>query len=254
MIKFNFAKMLAYPWEMVAFFASRIVELCFLIIFWYAVSRSNSGIFSFRQITAYFLVVSAVRDLSLMTNMRLGREIKNNIKSGELNNALIKPVKIIPFLLAVFAGENGLMFLYAAAALVIGIIVFPPAGILNLALFFIFLTFALLLSLSINIYAGMAAFYSPETEGLLNILNSVIKILSGALIPINYFPRLLKKIILLTPFPGLAFTPAFVLQNKIASNELLKFALIGIFWTFFLLASVKYFWKKSLRNYEGIGI
>lgn len=252
--KFNFLKMLMYPWEVVAFVFNRLILLGSTIIFWLAVSKGNSSLFNFRELLAYFFVVNAVRDLSFSTNTRFGRDIQKDIKSGEINNVLVKPVRMIPFLFAGFVGENGSMFIYAIFMLIAGVIILPPKNSLNLVLFFIFLFLALLLSVAVNICIGIIAFYSPEAGGIQNVCNHILKVLSGMLIPIIYFPALTRKIILLTPFPSLAFIPTFMLQNSVSTSELLKTFFVTIFWVVFLSVVSNYLWRKSLKQYEGVGI
>lgn len=253
-IKFNFSKMLAYPWEMAAFFTGRIIGLGFLAIFWFAVAKSNPGMFDFRQLLAYFLIVSAVKELTISTELWLGRDIQTSIKRGEINNILIKPVKEIKFLTASFIGWNGLAFLYAIIAFFLGIKIFPPKSIINFAGFILFALVAFLISVSINVYVGILSFYSPEARGILSMVGHIIKILSGSLIPLIYFPDFFKKIVILMPFPSLAFTPVYVLQNQVSKGEFIYLLLIAIFWAIFLYVSSNYLWKKSLKNYEGVGI
>lgn len=252
--KFNFCRMLAYPWELAAFFAGRIIMLGFLVIFWHAVSKSNSGIFDFKQLLSYFLITSAVRDLTLSNSTRFGRGVQKQIKNGEINNILIKPVKEIQFLLANFIGQEGIQFFYAASAFIAGFIIFPPKNVFNAVSFILFLFLTFFISISINIFLAILGFYSPEASGIQNVANHIIRILCGTLIPLNYFPGTLKKIAMLSPFPALAFTPTYILQNQLSFVELSQLFAVGIFWAVFLIITSSLLWKKSLKKYEGVGI
>ncbi|MFH1175325.1 MAG: ABC-2 family transporter protein [bacterium] len=252
--KFNFYRILAYPWEIVAFFVSRIIILGFLAIFWYAISKSNRGSFDFRQLTAYFLVAQSVRDLTFSTSTRLGNVIRKTIKYGEINNVLIKPVSEIKFLLAEFIGENGAQIFFAILGLIAGLVILPPKNVSNLIGFALFLILTFLISIGINIYIGLLAFHSPEAGGIQNVFNNFNRVLCGTLIPLVYFPEFWRKMLMFTPFPALAFTPTYILQNQLGFSQIFQIFAVGIFWAVFLIFSSNYFWKKSLKKYEGIGI
>lgn len=253
-IKFNALKILAYPWEWVAFFFQRFISLSFLALFWFAVAKSSSVAVSFRELIAYFLVAGAVRDLVFANDTKFGRSIMLMIKSGEISNYLVKPVSIIPFLFSTFAGQTWMAIVYAIVTLIAGLIILPPAGIINILFFVIFLIFAFCISLSFNLFVAIVSFYIIEANGIRNMFNHVTRILSGTLIPLTLFPPALKWIIMLTPFPIVAFTPAYVLQNNLVLSELTSLFIVSLVWAVGLLIFILMFWRRSLRRYEGVGI
>lgn len=253
-IKFNWLKVLAYPFEIIAFFACRFAALGFLALFWYAVARSSGGAMDFKPLIAYFLVAAAVKDLTFSTDTKFGKAIQVLIKGGDISNYFIKPIKTIPFLLSAYIGESGMGLIYALVSLTLGLIILPPLGLLNIVAFVIFLLLALVVSVCFNTLIGMLSFYFAEADGFRNAINHVIKILSGALIPINLFPILMKNIILFLPFPALVFTPTYVLQNSLSLKELALLFITTLIWSIVLVIITKYIWRYSLKQYEGVGI
>ncbi len=253
-VKFNWLKILAYPFEIIAFFACRLIALGMLALFWYAFSQSTCGAMDFKPLVAYFLVAAAIKDLTFSTDFKFGRYIQKIIMQGEISNYFIKPVKTVPFLFFSYAGENGMGIVYAFISLTIGLVVLPPASWVNVVAFIIFLFIALFVSVAFNTLIGIISFHSTEGSGFRNAINHVIKILSGAIIPLTLFPVGIREIILLLPFPALVFTPAYVLQNNLSGRELLFTFSVSLGWAIALFFLTHYLWRYSVKKYEGVGI
>ena len=253
-VKFNWLKILAYPFEIIAFFACRFAALGFLALFWYAVAQSSSGSLDYRPLVAYFLVAAAIKELTFSNDTKFGRYIQQMIMRGDISNYFIKPIKTVPFLFFSYAGETGLGVIYAFITLTLGLIILPPVSLINIVAFLIFLVLALIVSVCFNTLVGMISFYSSEGTGFRNAFNHMTKILSGALIPLNLFPSGIREYVLLLPFPALIFTPTYVLQNTLTLKELALTFTITLAWSLILIFLTRYIWHYSLRTYEGVGI
>lgn len=251
--KFNFSKTLAYPLEISAFIFSRLFLLGILILFWSIVQKTSANSFDLKHILAYFFCISALNDLIFVNNFKFGGKIIKTIKNGEISNYLIKPVNTISFLLFTFLGENALTQIYSIIILLFGIIILPGT-IFNILGFLILACLSFFIALSLNILIGSFAFYSPEASSFKNVFSHINNILSGAMIPLLFFPSTIKKFILLTPFASASFSPIYVLQNKVNLMEFMQIFMISLFWVLALSALAYYVWKKSLKKFEGVGL
>jgi ABC-2 type transport system permease protein len=110
------------------------------------------------------------------------------------------------------------------------------------------------MNFSINRVIGSLAFYTAEGSSIKNAYTHLYRVLSGEFIPLIYFPELLQKILIFTPFPHLLFTPTFILINKNTPLDIPIFFATSLIWTVVLHFGSVALWKKSLKNYEGIGI
>ncbi len=252
--KFNMLKVFAYPWEIGAFFIRQIITLCFLAIFWFVVAKESTTVLSFRQLIAYFLVSSAVQNIIFSNWWPFGSYVYKMAKRGDLSNYLIKPVSTIPFLFFSYLGSSWMLVLYSIVSIIAGVFIVHPTSIINVLLFLVFLVLAFILSLSINIFLASISFYFTEIGGIKNSLNHVRKVFSGALIPLTLFPVFLRQVAMLSPFPLLAFTPTYVLQNTLPMHELLQIFAVSAVWSLGSFVLVMKFWKKALKHYEGVGI
>jgi len=253
-IKFNFYKELAYPYELIGFLLRKIIAFGFIILFWQILSSGNSKTFDFNQILSYFLISQAVTDLTFTNDVRFGREIQKLIKSGQISNYFIKPMNSIKLLFLSFIGERTSIFIYSLVTLSIGIYLIRSLSFENIFLFLVSIVFATITGIALNLIIGTIGFYSPEASSIQNMFNHMNRIFSGILIPLDYFPGILKTIVSYSFFPILAYYPTTILQRGNQNNQVQEIFLISIFWTIFLLIIAFAWWKKSVREYEGVGI
>lgn len=253
-LKFNVLEEFVYPGEILAFILRKFIDLGFLILFWFVISSTNPNIFTFRHIIAYFLVSEAVQELTFTTGGQFGRDIQKKIKDGTLSNYLVKPIDTLRFLYASFVGGRVSTAVYALITLILGIYIYPPKGLISLVLFPIALMFTTISGAAINIFLGIVGFYSPEAGSIKSVYEHISKIMSGALIPLTYFPLLVRNFATVTPFPVLAYFPTSILQEgELNKDTFIKLGL-SAFWAIFLLVTSNICWQKALKNYDGVGL
>lgn len=253
-IKFNFLVELAYPHEIISYFIRKLINLGFLVLFWHVLSQTNSEIFEFKKLVSYFLISQAITDLTFTTAGRFGRSIQKIIAKGELSNFLLKPADTVKLMFANYIGVKTTVAFYAVVTLIIGLIISPPPSAVNYLMFLVSLVFTTIAGLGINLFIGIVGFYTPEAGGIQNMYDHASRILSGAVIPLDYFPPILRTIATLSPFPVLVYFPTTILMSGgINLDTLYKFGL-SIFWAFVLFIGAVAVWRRSLKLYEGVGI
>lgn len=253
-IIFHFRGAVFYKLPIFFFFLTNITEIILLIFFWSVFIDNSSQDINLKNLIGYFLLVSSLRQFLIIENFRFGKALMNQIKSGELNNSLIKPVKEIPFIFSGWFGSQQLNLLYALITLVLGLLLSPPLNFLAVIYFIPFCAIALLISLSFNIFLGVIAFYTTEASGIKNVLNHITRILSGSLIPITFFPDTFRTVAEVLPFSMMIFTPITILTDGEFKNSVTELFISGVFWAILLFSSSLLLWKRSLRKYEAIGM
>jgi ABC-2 type transport system permease protein len=253
-IRFNFLRFLAYPTEIWAAVIKRILSTGFLIIFWSIIARSSHNTISFVPLLSYFLISSAVNDALSAQSLQFGGYLGELIKGGRITTLLIRPLQIIPYLYSSSLGERSLGLILSSISFVIGILISPPANTFSVLLFIIFLALAAIISFAINLLVGIFYFYSPEARNFLYTFGHVIKVLSGAIVPLTFFPTHIRSIVLLSPFPGMVFTPVTALHISTLDAAIVQNLTINFIWATVLLIIALAWWKKAIRNYDAIGI
>jgi len=195
-----------------------------------------------------------VRDLVMSHWGPFGGEIGRQIKSGELSKYLVRPVSIIPTLYSLALGKSGMRVLLAIVNLAIGLVIFPPKTYISILLFVIFFILALAVSFAYNLFQGTLFFHLTDAYSIRNALNNFIRIFSGEAIPLFLFPFTLGQIARFSPFPSMVYGPTIALSTiQIDQSVILNIA-IGVFWAVFLNIAVYLFWRRSIKNYEAVGI
>lgn len=253
-IKFNFLQELAYPIEILAYVIRRVLSLGFLILFWYAISSTNKELFNFNQMLSYFLIAGAVEDLTFTSTGGWDRDIRKRVKTGSLSNYLIKPINILRFWFTSYVGKRTTITIWGCIMLALGLYIYPPKDLSSIPLFAISLVLTALAGAGLNLLVGIVAFYSPEAGGISNVVDHISNVLSGHIIPLSYFPFIMRQVAFFSPFPVLTYFPVTILQQGgLNLDTFLKLGL-SLFWSLLLLVLGNIGWKHALRNYDGIGI
>ncbi len=253
-VRFSFLRFFAYPYEIIASVLKRVIEILFLIMFWSLIAKESGGQINISQIISYFFISMGIRDLVMSHWGSFGGEIASLIKSGQINNYLIKPVSIIPTLYSISLGKNGMRILLAFINLIIGLMVYPPKGIVSFVLFIFFFISAWWISFAYNLFQGTLFFHLADASGVRNALNNIVRVFSGELVPLYLFPLALGQFVRFTPFPSMIYGPTVALSTNVINQGVVVNLCISIFWAIFLNIIVYIFWKKSIKTYEAIGI
>lgn len=117
------------------------------------------------------------------------------------------------------------------------------------------IVFSLAVSLvwfSMQYVIGVLAFWLEETWVLRTILVTLSQFLSGAIIPIDLYPKVVREILAFTPFPYLTFVPAKIFMGEYQS--LPHAYLVLTIWFVIIVALGAWLFKRGLRLYTGSGM
>ena len=179
-------------------------------------------------------------------------EIGRNIQSGKIVLDLLKPMEYRKLLFWSYSGTFIMQFLFTflptfiiVAAVSGGAI---PIGI-NLLYFAISVVLAVSINYSIDFIVGTICLYTESIWGI-NIMKQVIVLLlSGATVPIAFFPEPLKSIVYYLPFQSIYNAPlSLLLEGSPSANTVLTTLGMQLFWCAAMYVISKAFWKVSLRQ------
>ena len=74
------------------------------------------------------------------------------------------------------------------------------------------------------------------------------------MVPLSFFPEFSKHIIMMTPFPVLAYVPAVLMSSKVPALEDIRTLLISGIWLIVLIPVVNLLWLKGIKDYDAVGI
>ena len=179
-------------------------------------------------------------------------EIGRSIQSGKIVLDLLKPIEYRKYLFWSYSGSFVMQFFLTflptfiiVAAVTHGAI---PLGI-NLLFFVLSVVMAVSVNYSIDFLVGTICLYTESIWGI-NIMKQVIVLLlSGATVPLAFFPEGLRKIVMLLPFQSVYNAPlTLLLDGSPQTGTVLKTLGTQLFWCVTMTLLSKLFWKLSLRK------
>lgn len=179
-------------------------------------------------------------------------EIGRNIQSGKIVLDLLKPMEYRRYLFWSYSGSfvTQFFFTFLPTFIIVGIVTHGaiPLGI-NLLFFVISVIMAVSINYSIDFFVGTICLFTESIWGI-NIMKQVIVLLlSGATIPIAFFPETLKTIVYYLPFQSIYNAPLTLLLDGNPKNEtVLTILSTQLIWCIVMMILSKLFWKVSLRQ------
>lgn len=245
----------ALAWRFHFFMMSfaNIVYLIFLYYLWRAIFDSSpeeklNGM-TFIQVFIYMALVSSV---VVLFKTWTEWEMSERIINGNIIMDLIKP---LDFQVKYFFKSLG-------AAIFNGITITLPVLI---ALYFfwgehinggvLFLWFILsgilayLISYFFDFTTGVISFYTESIWGVSIAKETIVLFLAGAVVPIQFFPETVQKILALLPFQAIYYTPISILTNREITNvAIVKSIAVQIGWIIALGVLSRLFYNRAIKT------
>jgi ABC-2 type transport system permease protein len=248
-----------YRWNFLLRSLFALVPLAGTIFIWRALFESRGEEirgYDFGQMIYYFLVVLLVDNLVTPTDDEW--QIAGEIRDGQINNFLARPVDYLAYRFSLFASSR---LLYTAVTLPVIVAVFVgfrhvivlPSDPLTWPVFLVSLTLAALLQFFLAYALAMLAFWILEVSTVVFILYSFEYYLSGRLFPLNVMPDWLQDILRWLPFTYELYFPVAVLTEKVRGAELWSGLAIQAGWVVVAYLGARLMWRRGLRRYESVG-
>lgn len=237
-----------------------LVPLMATIFLWRAVyaGKEDPEIagYTLGGMVSYYLLVTIVDALTGVTEDDW--QIAADIKDGNINQFLLKPIDYMVYRLSLFF--SGRLIYTAVAFLPVFLFVLyqreffaAPASLGFFGLFLFSLVMTAFLQFFMSYTMAMLAFWVLEVSTFIFILFAFEYVAGGHLFPIDILPPALAEILKFTPFPYQLFFPVSVYLGRIQGPELWQGLAIQFFWTLFFLGLARWVWSRGIRKYTAVG-
>ena len=238
-----------------------LIPLTATIFLWrsvYSGQESNQGVagYTLDNMISYYLVVTLVDMLTAVAEDDW--QIAADIKDGNLNQLLLKPIDYLTYRLCLFLS---------------GRIIYTVVALIPVSLFIIFqrqyfvfpndpaiwgwFTLSLLLTGLLQFFMSytmaLLAFWVLEVSTFIFILFAFEYIAGGHLFPLDILPKGLAQFLQFTPFPYQLFFPVSVYLERKQGWDLGQGLIIQAGWVIFFYLVARMVWKKGLRKYTAVG-
>lgn len=202
------------------------------------------------EMTMIYLVLATA--LNSFMEMYIVWEIGRSIQSGKIVLELLRPFEYKGYLFWSYSGTLLVHFVatFIPTFIVVAVITNGTIALgLNLLYFAISVVLAMVINFNVNFFVGTICIYTESIWGI-NIMKQVIvALLSGATIPLAFFPEKLAAAVSYMPFKSIFDTPLTLLLDKTASIDMaIKKLGISLIWAVIMSVISSLFWKVSLKR------
>lgn len=190
---------------------------------------------SFQAMAAYIWFQQAF--LALFASWMYEDEIFDSITNGNIAYELCKPVKIYEMwfvrgisLRLSRAVLRCIPIMAVAALLPVPYGLPAPKNFIAFVFFFISLIMGLLVVVAFCTLIYVLTFFMVSPQGIKVLTVSLMDFLTGAVIPLPFFPDNIRKILEILPFAAMQNVPLRVYSGDIAGIEMTKAFALQVFW------------------------
>ncbi|MBJ6362642.1 ABC transporter permease [Paenibacillus sp. GCM10012307] len=251
----SFRSLLAFRAEVLLFLLSQVFRIFIQIYIWHALFdgkdalNSQAGAISLHEMITYVLISSVISVFA--TNDVIFR-VSSKVSSGEIAMDLIKPMSFRSVVFCQMLGSNLYRILFELVPLIVISILFFHVQLPSFAhgiAFLLLVLGGLFLNFVITYTIGLIAFWYILIWQVNMLLNGLIRLFSGAFIPIWFFSDSLIQISYFLPFRLIYYEPISVYLGKISSvEELLLLFAQQLAWIVGLLLLQKWMWTKAVKR------
>ena len=170
-------------------------------------------------------------------------EVESTVRSGDVVSDLYRPFSFLGYWLARDFGRAAYYLLFRCVpVLLVGQLMFGlrwPALPQTWLLLALSLTLAVTVSFAMRFMLNLSAFWTTDARGLGSLVMIASTFFSGFLIPLDFFPEWLRRVVVLLPFAATIQTPADVFMERLDPAALLGALALQAFWALVLLCAAQ---------------
>ncbi len=212
----------------------------------------DSGLIRGMSFNQTFLYVSLAATMGVLMRTWIDWEINGQIRSGDIVMFFFKPVDYhaLMFSSAIGFMAGNFLTITVPGALVIFLVLGAKVALgWNLLFFALTLIGSCLLSFLFDFFIGTTCFWTQSIWGISAAKEVVILFLSGALIPLQFYPDGFMSVARWLPFPYMYNLPLTILTGTGAfSADWVRGTLIQLFWVVAVFLLVRGYYRFSLRK------
>jgi len=223
---------------------------------WTVIFTSNKNAFGYSKenMITYIFLIAFLQSIIIASSLH---GLAQRVYSGEISNHLLKPLNILSlFAIEEIADKLKNVFFLVFETVALFLIFKPIISFPDTKIFLLFLTWSfggMILNFFISLLFGSFGFWSPQVWGPKFLFFMILEFTAGKLFPLDILPKLLQKIIYLTPFPYLSFLQIQLFLERLSAQEIFKHSTILVFWIVILGLITRKVWQKGLRSFESVG-
>ena len=239
-------------------FVTLFANLIYLVLVYYLWKAiyASSGVDVVNGMTFTDTMIFLILATSLFNflEMFVVWDMSRSIQSGKIILDLLKPMKFRRYTFWSYSGSHVVSFIMTFIPTFIIVLIVTHGAIpmgLNLLWFIIATVFALIINFNIEMLVATICLYTESTWGINIVKETIVLLLSGASIPLAFFPEKLRAIVQYLPFRAVYDIPLSMLLGKNGSDTcegLLSLFALQAIWIVVLTIAGTLFWNHSVKK------
>src|SRR5262245_39412459 len=177
--------------------------------------------------------------------------IQERIREGQIAIDLARPVPFLGQLLANQVGATAAFAPFLLIALPLALIaggMEPPASASAALLYLVSMVLAYIVTALMGMLMGLIGFWTLQTGGIQAIYDFVSLFFAGALVPLWFFPPVLRQVASWLPFQAQAFIPLSLYMGQVPGQQIAGALGLQLFWMLALFGICWLVWQRAMRR------
>ena len=202
-------------------FVTLFANLIYLVLVYYLWKAiyASSGVDVVNGMTFTDTMIYLILATSLFNflEMFVVWDMSRSIQSGKIILDLLKPMKFRKYTFWSYSGSHVVSFIMTFLPTFVVVMIITHGAIhmgINLLWFIISTVFALIVNFNIEMLVATLCLYTESTWGINIVKETIVLLLSGASIPLAFFPEKLREVVQYLPFRAVYDIPLTILLQK----------------------------------------
>lgn len=250
-IKTRIIRSLTYKFEVYSNVLMQTIIMIANAFFWKALFRNSDSVQGVSADTMLvYTVISAL--ISVVLSSDVEWRIMRSVSEGTIATSMLRPINVFSIFFAEDVGALiALLFQNVLPIFIIGCVIIgvpKPASAEAFAIFILSLILAFFINWFITVMVGMISFSVIEMSSIFQIKKHLIRLLSGSIIPIWFFPKWLSGVLNVLPFAYLYQLPLDIYIGKATGDEIVKGLTVQLTWLVITALAFTYFEKRVVKK------
>lgn len=232
-IKTGIIRSLAYKFEVYSNILMQTIIMIASAYFWKALFKNADVVQGVNVNTMLvYTVVSSM--ISIVLSSDVEWRIMRSVNKGTIAIDMMRPINVFSIFFAEDIAKlislffQNLLPVFIIGSLIIGVP--KPASFMAFCLFLVSLIMAFFINWFIAVMFGMISFWAFEMSAIFQVKKHLIRLLSGSIIPIWFFPNWLQNVLNALPFAYLYQLPLDIYIGKATDTDIVRGMLVQFTW------------------------
>ena len=254
-----FQRLISYKANAIIFMFGDFLMLSVTYYLWKAIYGSTTenvlNGFTFEEMIIYLFISFLT---SVMISVDISHDISREVKDGSIAINLVRPINYERRML--FQGLGSVLYNFIIIFIIGFSIItflfynfFGYTSILRIFIYFLSIILGIFINFYYSYIFGLISFKITNMWGLSQIMQAITNLLSGALIPIAFFPKWAQSINSFLPFSSAIYTPSMIYLGKISGVDILFALGLQLFWAIVLMIISRKMWKVLIKGLTILG-